>query len=392
MSNIVFNSDVELYGQRYIQKIAPIPANSPNSDIVKRELLALLFEQFLLFDKIAVKIERDNLSLYFLIKELGLNKVEELLEKNTIQLVLWTPLIATLTGPEKSPNNRIDHDMGIGLPPLIAGNYNDEGSDPEKNIDRLLSNFSGITRERKRIFKRKALRQYTLPSQDISKNAVEIVIDAYKHNRLSEFDLPFEKEPEQLNFNQRGRLLNLGSDILETSVLAEKQYKSYNNYNYYKITENSIRYIKSAINASINTDKILQEELVPNIKSVFLDEKIPFEKVFDLRKNKNIKQYRKWINDKSISVNQEEIIKEYIDAIADKKGYFDKGAGKFIRSAGMFVASEFFLNEKKYLIPGEFVSLGLSMFDSYVISALFKGWNPRMFIDTMKLELKNNEN
>jgi hypothetical protein len=391
MADIVFNPEVELYGQQFIQKIAPIPQNSPSEEVVKQRLLALLFEQFLLFDKIAIKVERDNLSLYFLIRELGLNKVEELLEKDIIQLVLWTPVIASVTGYQEEVNGPIDYSAAIGRPPLIAGNFTESDSDPEKNIDTLLLKITGIHRDRKRIFKRKALKQYKLPEKNISSNAVSIVLDAYNNNRLSEFDLPFEKAAEELDSTQRAILLNLGAQILETTVLAEKKYKSYNKYNYYRLTDESIRHIRSALGVSKGTGEILKQETLPDIYSLFLQKKIPFDRAFELRNNKNIKEYRKWINAKSITVPQEEIVREYIDAIANKKGFFEEGKGKFVKTIGMYAFGEYISSLSNVLIPPTISGLGLTMFDSFILEGLIKGWNPRMFIDQVKKEIKQNE-
>jgi len=160
--HIVFNDQLSLYGERYITKVAPIPFGAEYSeDIQKRKLMALLFEQFLLFDKIAIKIDMQNLELFFLIKELGINKVEELLDYGTIKLVLWTPTIVMLTGTQL-PDGSVDQSTIIGRPPLVSGFVSDEFSDPEKNIERLLGYFN-LHKERKKTFKKRALKQFFLP-------------------------------------------------------------------------------------------------------------------------------------------------------------------------------------------------------------------------------------
>jgi len=81
----VFNDRLEFFGQRYLTNKYPIPNNAKYSEEnQKRILLAELFEQFLLFDRIAIKTSKNNLPLYFLIKELGIHKVVELLERNVL--------------------------------------------------------------------------------------------------------------------------------------------------------------------------------------------------------------------------------------------------------------------------------------------------------------------
>ena len=137
--NIIFNDQIETYGYRFITKVIEIPKGESSSiEIQKRKLLAILFEQFLLFDKIAIKIDRENLGLYFLISELGLNKVEELLDYGIIIPVLWTPMIITSKGIALEDRKFTDNGVK-GQFPIIAGRLSDEDSNPENSIDKLIS-------------------------------------------------------------------------------------------------------------------------------------------------------------------------------------------------------------------------------------------------------------
>ena len=45
---------------------------------------------------------------------------------------------------------------------------------------------------------------------EFSSGSANLVIDAYKSNNLAALGLPYEKEPNQLNIEQRGKLLDLG--------------------------------------------------------------------------------------------------------------------------------------------------------------------------------------
>ncbi|WP_462255011.1 hypothetical protein [Ferruginibacter sp.] len=396
-THIVFNDQLELYGQQYITQVAPIPiGENASPEYQKKKILALLFEQFLLFDKIAIKIDRENLELYFLIKELGINKVEELIEYGIIIPVLWTPIIVTSLGM-KLPDGSMDESSIIGQPPLISGKFSDEDSDPERNLDKLLSYFS-FHKDRKRIFKKRVIDKYVLPDNSIADNATKIVIDAYVKGQLTELGLNNDKEPENLNLVERDKLFQLGHSVLETTVLAEKNFKSYDKYQNYSLTKGSVRNIETAYHVSENTSEILKIENLANIQDYVIENKIPFERVFDLRYKKNIKEYRKWINTLSKSIDTKNITEEYIDEIAGKNKFFESTGGKFVRTVAMFglgsgvgglIAGP--TGAAAGGIIGKAAELGLSMLDTYVLDGILKGWNPRMFVDDIKNEVADEQ-
>lgn len=392
-THIVFNDQLELYGQRFITGDAPLSEGvDPSPEFQKRKILAVLFEQFLLFDKIAIKIDHQNLELYFLIKELGINKVEELLDHGILIPVLWTPVIITGLGMRRE-DGTTDESTIIGQPPIIAGSLSGDAADPEHNIDKLLSYFE-LHKDRKRIFKKKVVSKVVLPNNSIADKSAEIVIDAYIKGELTELGLKPEKEPSDLNRQERDKLFQLGHHVLQTTVLAEKGYKSYDKLPDFTLTKNSIRSIESAYHVSENTSTILKIENLANIQDYVLENKIPFDRVFDLRYKKNIKEYRKWINSLSTSTDTKQITKEYLDEVAGKNKFFESTGGKFIRNiamlgvgTGLGATLAGIGGAAAGAVVGKAAELGLSLLDTYVLDGMLKGWNPRMFVDEIKEEV-----
>lgn len=388
--NIVFNDQLELYGQRYISRIADLPTDeNPDKGYQRRKVLALLFEQFMLFDKVAVKIDQQNVGLYFLFAELGIDKVQELIERGVVIPVLWTPGIYMITGTDVGQGN-IDQSTIIGRPPLVSGYLSE--LDPEKNIDTLLNYFQ-LTAGRKKGFKKAVAKKYVLPNNSLSGQSVEIVMDAYLKNRFAPMGLPIEKEPEQLDLKERELLFKLGHQVLETSVLAEKRYKSYDKYENLHIAEEAMRNIESAYHVSENTTTIMTLESIADLKQMVLEENIPFNRVFDLRYKPNIKNYRKWINTVSVYTDAEYITKEYFDEITGKNKFIESKSGKFLRSVGMLAVGSG-LGAALVgsggiwagAVAGKSAELGLSLLDTYILDGVLKGWNPRMFVDRMRIE------
>jgi len=343
----------------------------------RKILLSILFEQFLLFDSVVIKLERSNLGLHFLISILGIDKVEYLIEKDVIKLLLWTPLIFTSIG-RKREDGTLDESVVIGTPPLVSGNYVESDSDPEKNIETALSYFN-FSRERKRTFIRKIRDKYLFPKNELTSKATTIIIDAYKNNRLEALGLKYEKDPENLNVTERGLLQKFGHDVLDTSVLADMGFKSYNKYSIYNISESSIKQIESAMKISDGTSQIFKIENVPDIKSLVLDNILSFDSVFDLRYKSVAKSYRKWINNVSNNEDALPITKEYIDAITGKHKFFESSGGKFMKILGMFG-----IGAGLGAFLGPISDLGLGLFDTYILDGILKGWNPQMFVDQIR--------
>ena len=96
-------------------------------------ILATFFEQLLLFDYIVISTDRENFSLFFLIKKLGIETVERLFKAGYIKLSIKSAIIVSGTG-KKLKNGNIDESVIYNQPPLVGGSLVNEDLDPEKNI------------------------------------------------------------------------------------------------------------------------------------------------------------------------------------------------------------------------------------------------------------------
>ena len=237
-----------------------------------------------------------------------------------------------------------------------------------------------------------------MPNNSIAEKSTEIVIDAYLKGRLTELGLNAEKKPETLNIEERKKLFELGNNVLETTVLAEKNFKSYDKYQTFNLTKVSIRSIESAYHVSENTSKIFTIENLANIQSLVMENKIPFERVFDIRYKANIKHYRKWINSLSKSTDATKVTKDYMDEVAGKNKFFESTGGKFVRTVGMFgigaglgLLTEGVAGAAVGALAGKATDLGLALLDTYVLDGVLKGWNPRMFVNEIDLEASEDQ-
>ena len=378
MSNIVFNNKIgNPYGFDY-------PKLTKEEE---RYIIAGLFEQLLIFDKITITTNRVNFALAFLISKLGINTVEKLFELGYIRILLWSPVIMTGSGREQA-DGTIDKSVIYGQPPIAAGSLGDKDLDPEENIHNAITHFN-FHRDRRRIFTKKAAKNYIIPNgMEFSTGSAKVVIDAYESNNLAGLGLPFEKESDQLDLEQRQQLLGLGHKVLETAILSKYGFKSFENYEHFKICEQNLDNIGKAYNVSEGTAAILNLENLPDLKCLFINENIQFEDLFTLRHLSNAKYFRKWINEISESSNAIEITKEYINQIKGSNKFFTSREGKLIRNLGMFGASTA-LGVAVAGPVGAVAGFGLGLLDTFVLDGILIGKNPSMFIDDLRGSIKN---
>lgn len=378
MSNIVFNNKI---GNPYAFDYPKLTKEE------EQNIIAGLFEQLLIFDKITITTSRVNFALAFLISKLGINTVEKLFELGYIRILLWTPILMTGSGRQQE-DGTIDKSVIYGQPPIAAGTLGDKDLDPEENIHNAIAHFN-FHRDRRRIFTKKAAKNYIIPNgMEFSSDSAKVVIDAYESNNLAGLGLPFEKESNQLDLEQRQKLLGLGHKVLETAILSKYGFKSFENYEHSKIYEQNLGNIGKAYNVSEGTSAILNLEKLPDLQSLFINEKLKFEDLFILRHLSNAKYYRKWINEIGESSNAEEITKEYLNEIKGSNKFFNSGGGKFVRNLGMFGASTA-LGAAVAGPVGAVAGFGLGLLDTFVLDGILKGKNPSMFIDDVRNNIEN---
>ena len=353
------------------------------------EIISGLFEQLLIFDQVTITTNRVNFALAFLINKLGVNTVEKLFRNGYIKIMLWTPLIFTSSG-HRTDNEQIDHASIYGKPPIAAGTFSSQDLDPEKNIDYALRNF-GLHRERKRLFTKIAAKNYIIPNgMEFSSGSAELVISAYKKNDLASLGLPFENEPEQMHLDERRLLLSLGNKVIETAVLSKYNLKSYENYEHFAICKQHLDNIGKAYNVANNTAELFNLEDLPNLKELYISQRLDFDRVFKIRHLSNAKYYRKWINTVGENSNAKEITKEYLNEIKGNSKFFEQTEGKLIKHLSLLAAN----SAIGTLIAGPIGTvsgLGLGFFEALWLDNILKGKNPSMFIDYIKKEIDTDE-
>jgi hypothetical protein len=384
MDQRILNGNIEKLGGIASGWIPLTPEDGTINEI-KLRTEAELFEQLLLFEKLAIRVEKDNFGLAFLIQTFGYKKVRELLDRDLINFVLWTPAFFTTIG-QREEDGKVDHSKILGTPPLYAGTFQPEDVDPEINLDRALNKFN-IGKGSKLAFKRAARDKYVLPDNRIAVNTKDYIINAFIEGKLNGLGLVNNKRPEDLDHNERRKLVQIGGQVIETTVLAQNNYSSFEKLEPSLITQESFKKIGLALSISNNTGQILEIENIPNLRDLYISEKLSLSKILELRQKSSVKKYRKWISEISQKTDSSSITKEYINEITGKNSFFESTKGKFVKNVGLFglgAGLGGWLGGLGGAAVGSALSsasdFGLGLLDTYLLDNLLKGWNPRLFV------------
>lgn len=204
----IFNTDLNSFSRKYLFKSNRLtPYEELLFPLKYLQILASLFEQFLLFEKISFKVYGENAPLAILINELGIKQVEELIEEKKLEFVLWTTMVTYNVDEIK------------GVLPLQHGTLTSPvHSDPEESI-RLGLNMLKKYPDRKirRMIQQIFQNIYKIPDKYFSRDAAKLVINAYNSNKLEDIGMPNEKDIQKLLVKERG----LGSGLAMLQLLEE---------------------------------------------------------------------------------------------------------------------------------------------------------------------------
>ena len=394
MSLIIFQTELNDFCQNTLITNNGKPSQSPQKFISDfNKIKASLFEQFLLFDSVSFKVHGENIPLIMLLNNFGLKGVEELLEQDAIKFVLWNQMITYVV------------DDIPGLDPLQQGTYNSKAHfDPEESIT-LGFNWMEKklkTSEKKNLIK-KVRDKYKLPNASLSGNALSIVTSAYNTGKLEPYNLSNKKcELRDLDVKGRKELCRRAEEVLQYSHLIKEKMSSYNKYEYFKMFNDTNKKVYSAIDKQRDYNALSEIENIPDLQSLYPEINDPFKKLIKIRNKSISRKFRAWLDECNTSSNNLEITKEYIDAIADSKGFFQTKTGRFSKNIAMStigagvgamiagpIGALTGASAAKILEPA--ADFGLDLLDEFVLTGLTQGWTPKMFFnDIEKLKKSNN--
>lgn len=366
----------------------------------EQNILSIFFEQLLLFDCIVISTDKDNFSLTFLISKLGLETVERLIRSGYVKFSIKSAIIVTGGGRQREDGS-IDESVIYSQPPIVGGALGDEELDSEKNVYRALARFDIEKKRRNKLIRKIASSYVSTDNMKLGVDTSDFILESYEQNHLENLGLPFTKDPNDLNLEERGKMLDLANSILEAGIISKNGFKSYNNYGEFEIAKKSFENIGKAYNISENVSEILRIENTPDLKEIYKNNKFEVEDIFKLRHLKTAKYFRKWINEVGENANSNEVTEAYVAEIKEAKSFFNTTKGKIIKNTFMYGATSglgmVIAGQIGAVVGGGFKSLidpvvdyGLGLIEEFTVESIFAGKTPKIFIDKFKEKLNEN--
>jgi len=386
MAQEIFYPDLNTFCRTYFISNRPV-SPAEGALLVPRweEQEAALFEQLMLFDKISFKVFGENILVPVLIRMFGLKGFEALIEQKSLGFTLWSSDVTYLVSDV------------LGVDPLQFIVHNSEPHvDPEASI---MHGFrwmkEKLSLDVRRRLTRKLLPFYQVMPKDLPEQAVHNVHSAYRSGALKLLGVNTEQDIHHLPVDARAELAKCASAVMEYSYLLGAHMTSFSNPHYYALFNNSASKVQAAEQIQKNFNAIASIEGFPDLKGLRSELGIPLSKLPKLRQKRSAVQFRDWLGTATYSDTDTSITREYINAIADAKGFFETKKGKITKSVTMTAVGTGLgaliggaeggatgAITAKLLEPA--ADFALDLLDEFLISGLARGWTPRMFFDDLR--------
>jgi hypothetical protein len=254
---------------------------------------------------------------------------------------------------------------------------------------------SPLPRKARRQLIRKLLRLYKIPPPNLSHDSVALTVSAFNSGKLDVLDFRTKgKDIQNLVLSDRKALCNCATELLEYSYLIQNRMTSLSNPKYFFLFDESASKIKTHTTITANFNRLAKLEGFPDLKALYKELHDPFQKLPQLRAKRSSTQFREWLFAANSLAADSDITKEYVDSIADAKGFFETRRGKLTKSIVMTAIGAgvgTVIGGAEGAIGGAAVGKSLEigadwaldLVDEFLISGLTKGWSPRMFFDDL---------
>jgi hypothetical protein len=352
------------------------------------EVQQALFEQFLLFDRLAIRIRGENVPLILLLQFFGERGVEQLLDQGALSFVQWKPVILHMV--TDTP----------GIDAIASGMMNSVTyNDPEASVDLSFKWMTNPPRPQYRKYlRRKITPLYQFPDAALPSQVAARTKSAYQSGKLTPFGLTPDEPYDRLPLAKRKQVNDCGSDILDYTYALDAGLTSYTSRMMFSLLAQSVEALRAQSNPTDRFDEIAKLENVPDLKTLYPKLHNPLSQVTGLRAKRSSQRFRHWLanTDKSGA----ELSAAYLAAIADAKGLFDTPAAKITKAIAMTgvglglgaaigaavdgVVAGSLIGGALGKIADPAVDVGLDLLDAFLLDGVAKGWMPRMFFDDVR--------
>ena len=368
------------------------PLRTESSDFTAQLRLhqETLFEQLLLFDTINLNITGPNFIPPLMYNFMGPKALEELLEQSALSFVVWQPV------------PMMTHQDGKVAATFVASIGDGHGSefDIEKLIDeglRLHPTNMGATY--KKMLRRKLIKSHSLLDPKLPETAWSTAENALKAGSLQCFGLPVRESSVGLPLDEGQILLRSAESLLHYRYFLKHGMISYNDSGVFDLMDVALDGLQKRKSPVERYSVIAEFEKFPNLRALFAEVEKPFQRIARFRQTYTARRFREWLSSAPNPGSDIEVIRDYIDACANRKGLFESAPAKFAKLISMIAISHLAGAEAVATatalltsvpasiiddVLGVAVEVGTGVVDSFVIDNFKVGWTPKAYFDGLR--------
>ena len=346
-----------------------------------------LFEQLLLFDSVQFNITGPNVICPLMYEFMGPKALEELIEQSAISFVVWQPV------------PMLSHKDGK-VAATFTGSIGD-GKGSEFDIERIVDNGlqihpTDMSRSYRRQLTRKLLNVHFLLNQELPASAWSLTEEALKLGELSDLGLPPRATSIGLSVSEGELLLKAAESLLHYRYVIENGMVSQNSAGVFDLFQIGLRNLQERQSPIEKYVTIAQFENFPNLRSLLGEIESPFTRIARFRQTHTARRFREWLS--AASGSDLELVREYVNACAQRKRLFESTPAKFVKLVSMIAlghiagaeaaaAGALLMTSIPQVIDEALrlsAEFGTGVVDSFLIENLKVGWTPRAYFDGLR--------
>ncbi len=390
MPQNIFYPDLNTFCRKFFVAAPGVPSPDPRDlSISMYQQQAKLFENLLLFDKISFKITGEAIPVATLFSVFGEKAFDALIEQGAFDFVLWNQNVFFL---EKNIP---------GVNSIAAGVFNNpEYIDPERSIDAGLRWMRDAPSGRKRRqFIKKLLPLFRVTEKDLAERSLKMVQTALRSGGLEPYSIPrVDGYADSLDDAQKRIVAKSAEDFMEYDYLIKNGMTSFSDYKYFSPFWSSAERFRTMNQSVAGFASIAKIEGIPDLKGLFPEIKDPLQRVADIRKTPNARNFRSWLEKTAGEAPDADMVRAYLDSIGVHRGFLNSKGGKVFKSvllASVGVGAGSIIGGEAGAVVGGIAApivekvaevateSAIGFLDSFVLDRVTKGLSPRMFFDDL---------
>jgi hypothetical protein len=283
-----------------------------------------------------------------------------------------------------------------------------DGQGSEFDIERIVDDGlrihpTNMSTSYRKSLKRKLFKAHCLLDPKLPASAWRLTEDALKSGELSDLGLPPRETSIGLPISE-GQLLQKAADsLLHYRYVIENGMTSQNNGGVFDLLQIGLHNLKEHQSPVEKYTTIAKFENFPNLRSLFKEIDKPFSRIGRFRQTHTARKFREWLS--TASGSELELVREYVNACAKRRGLFESTPAKFVKVVSMIAISHVEGAEAVAAgallmtsIPPQVidevlaisVEFGTGVIDSFLIENLRIGWTPRAYFDGLRRLSRHN--